>query len=142
MEKVRARVPWEFFKELYPFNAELLNGDAMLIRACAAKPTDGSILRSKEYLLFGHGMATLLSYAGVGRRVERDGYIVEFTENRDPRGVAYWVVQSVGDQLPDAQDWRLKVSNFPPDPDMEGHVRRLIGVAGDPGQYFFLACIA
>ncbi len=141
-EKVRARVPWEFFEELYPFNAELINGNAMLIRACGIQSINGSILRSKEYLLFGHGLATLLPYAGMGRRVERDGYIMEFTERRDPRGVVYWEVQSVGDQLPDPQGWHLKVSVHPPDSDMEGHVRRLIGVAGYPGQYFFLACIA
>jgi len=142
MERVRARVPWKFFQRLYPFNAEVLDGDAMVIKACGAKPANGSILRSREYLLFGHGMATLLPYAGVGRRVERDGYIVALTEKCDPRGVVYWEVQSVGDQMPGSPDWHLKVSNFPPDSDMEGHVRRLIEISGDPGQYIYLACVA
>lgn len=142
MEKIRARIPWKFFEELLPFNAELLNGNAMLIRACGTQPTDGSILRSKEYLLFGHGMATLMPYARVCRVEERDGYIVALTEKCDPRGVVYWEVHSVGDQMPGTPDWRLKVSNFPPDPDDEGHIRRLIGIEGDPGQFMYLACPA
>ncbi|GEM_PF-3089379 len=142
MEKIRARVPWEFFHGLYPFNAELLNGNAMLIRACGIQPTDGSILRSKEYLLFGHGIATLVPYARVCRVDERGGYIMALTEKCDPRGVVYWEVHSVGDQLPDAQGWHLKVSIDPPGSDMEGHVRRLIEIKGDPGQYIYLACIA
>lgn len=150
MEGIRARVPWEFFRELYPFNAELLNAGAFLIRACGALPScgdrlDGSIQRSKGYLLFGHGIATILPHA---RRpctditdYYDDGYEVELTAKRDPRGVTYWEVQPVRGQgqMPEYSDWRLKVSANPPDPDDEGHVRKLIEIEGDPGQYIFLS---
>lgn len=146
MFQFRARVPWGFFEELYPFNAELLDGDAMIVKACAAKPSngaarDGGILRSREYLLFGHGIATILPHA---RRYwwQRDECVMEVTEKCDPRGVRYWEFQCASDLLPGIPDWRLKISHSPPDPDEEGHVRRLIEISGKPGQYFYLAAIA
>lgn len=145
MDKIRARVPWEFFRELYLFSAELLDGDAMVVKACGVKPSngdrrDGGILRSREYLLFGHGLATLVPRSHCDGN--RDGYVMEVTRKCDTRGVTYWEFQSAGDQLMDSLPWRLNVSNSPPDPDMEGHVQRLIEISGDPGQYIYLACTA
>lgn len=137
------RIPWEFFEGLYPFNAQLLNGNAMLVRAFGTQPKDGSFIRSREYILFGQGMATLLSYAkGIKVGRNKNGYIVEIMERRDRRGVKYWEVQSVSDQELIAPYWSLVVSDFPPVSDEEGHVRTLIGVKGDPGEYFFLTCPA
>lgn len=132
-------LPWEFFDELYPFNAELLKGNAMLVRACGTQPVDGSILRSKEYILFGQGMATILPHRKVGS-ANKKGYIVEIVERRDLRDVTYWEVQSVGDERPVVPQWSLRVSNLPVVSDEDGHVRMLIGMKGEPGQYFFLIC--
>lgn len=142
MEKIRACVPWTFFNNLLPFNAELLNGNAMVVRACGAKPSDGSILRSKEYLLFGNGMATLLPRAKNGSLVETDGYIMEFTQKRDSRGVSYWEVQSVANQMPGNPNWRLEVSHLPPISDEGWHIRKLIECKGKPGQFIYLSCPA
>lgn len=152
MEKIRARVPWVFFDNLLPFNAELLNGNAMLVRACGAKPSDGTILRSKEYLLFGNGIATLLPLARAGLLYSGSanrnttlvmgtgsyGYIMEFTQKRDPRGVSYWEVQSVVDQMPGNPNWRLEVSDLPPISDKGWHIRKLIEREGKPGQFIYL----
>lgn len=140
MEKIRARIPWEFFHDLLPFNAEVLSGNAMLVRACGAQSGDGSILRSKGYLIFGNGMATLLPQTKIPGRVDSGGYVAEFVRRSDPRGVEYWEVQSVPDQTPDALDWYLNVSSFALGPSMGGHVRRLIEVEGDPGQFIYLSC--
>lgn len=153
MGEVRVHVPWTFFEKLLPFNAEVIEGNAMVVRACAAQrpngsQDDGAIRRSKEFLLFGHGLATIIPQVRneVGRTGyvsgDRTGYIMILTEHRDNRGIRYWKLQSASDQMPGELSWQLKVSFYPPDPDMEGHVRRLIEIEGDPGQYFFLACRA
>jgi len=139
VEKVRVLVSWEFFNKLYPFNAEVLNGNAMLIRACGGKRTDGSICRSKEYLLFGQGMATLLFYKRAGH-ADPKGYVVEVTARRDSRGIVYYELQSVTGGATKFE-WLLEVSNVPPPSDEEGYIRRLIEVNGDPGQYFFLSLV-
>ncbi len=134
MEKIRAFVPWKFFKSLLPFNAELLKGNAMLIRACAAKPQDGSILRSKEYLLFGNGLATILPDALVASQYLSSprGYVMEFTEKTDGRSVRYWEVQSVASQSSGAGLLDLKVSYRPVPSDGEGYPKMLIEQPGDP----------
>lgn len=127
------------------FNAELLNGNAMLIRACGTKPNDGSILRSRKYLLFGNGIATILANSSTNQYNQiyyGDGYIMELCEKRDRRGVTYHEFQPAADQMPGTPNWRLNVSNFPPDRDMGRHIRPLIEHNGDPGQYFFLDCLA
>ena len=140
VETFRARVSWNFFRELLPFNAEILKGNAMLIKACGAKPSDGSILRSKEYLLFGHGIATVLLQMGIAGRLENHGYVFEFSRKVDPRGVEYWNVQSVVDQMQEKKKWCLEVSYASP-PDDEERIQRLIGIEGKPGQFMYLACL-
>lgn len=131
MERIKALVPWDFFRGLYPFNAELLNGNAMVIKACAAGEY-GTILRSKEYLLFGNGLATLLPQ---GKEHNAEGYVMEFVRKNDARGVKYCEVQSVPDQA--RTPWRLEVSGLPPP--WTDRTRILAFQAGDPGQYIFLA---
>jgi hypothetical protein len=99
MKKLKAFVPMAFFKELLPYNAELPNGNAMVVRACGVKPDDGSILRSTEYLLFGNGLATLLPEASGSRAFGgRDGYVMEFVQKKDARQIVYWEVNAVKDQ--------------------------------------------
>ena len=53
MEKIRALVPWEFFDTLLPFNAELLNGNAMVVRAFGAKSRDHSFQSGCSFFLYG-----------------------------------------------------------------------------------------
>ena len=137
----RALVPWKFFQELLPFNAELLNGNAMLIRACGTQAKDGSILRSKEYLLFGNGFATLLPWARTAT-CPINGYVMNFSEKRDKRQVRYWEVQIDQSQERCSPDWQFRLSASQPDPDDEGHIVELISQSGEPGQSFYLACAA
>lgn len=138
MSQYRVFVPWKFFGDLYPFSAELINGNAMIIRACGAKPDDGSILRSRDYLLFGNGMATLLSQTVEERNVT-DGYTVRLFDRCVRPGVTCWEAQSVSRQSALPESWRLKVSTTEPDPDDEGHIRMLVQSDGNPGQYLYLA---
>lgn len=145
MPNTRAFVPFTFFDGLYPFNATLLQGNGMTIQACGAGPS-GDIRRSRTYLLFGHGIVTLLPNARLPAELrrgnDRKGFVAEITEKRDPRGVEYWEFQCAPDQILGSPGWELKVFNSPPDPDMEGHVRILVEMPGVPGQYLFIACIA
>ena len=119
MERIRAFVPWTFFEKLLPFNAELLNDNAMLVRACGTKPADGSVLRSKSFLLFGRGLATLLPQAGTLAQGlnGKKGYVMEFVHKRDSRKVDYWEAQIASDQTQSPQNWEIEVSSFEPDPD-------------------------
>ena len=144
MERIRALVPWTFFGSLLPFNAELLNGNAMLVRACGAKRTDGSILRSKSYVLFGNGVATLLPQAKVLAKDPNSmqGYVMEFVQKRDGRQVDYWEAQSVPDQNLNGSRWQIEISEWEPDSDDGEHIINLVGQHGNPGQYFYLGCTA
>ena len=138
MERTRAFVPWTFFNDLLPFNAELIGGNAMVVRACGAKPDDGSILHSKEYLLFGNGMGTLLPQATALAQKGITGYVMEFVQKKDKRRVTYWEVQSVPEQTMDIP-WHLKVSSREPDPDDDGHIKMLASQEGNPSQFLFLS---
>ena len=144
MERIRAFVPWTFFEKLLPFNAELLNDNAMLVRACGTKPADGSVLRSKSFLLFGRGLATLLPQAGTLAQGlnGKKGYVMEFVHKRDSRKVDYWEAQIASDQTQSPQNWEIEVSSFEPDPDDGIHITPLVKQEGKPGQYIYLACVA
>ncbi len=133
MEKFSAFVAWQFFERLYPFNGELLKGNAFLLKAVGAKRGDGSLLQSKEFLLFGHGAATLVPQAERQRGEGRSGYFVEGIGKTDNRGVMYWEVQLAINQSPELPLWSLEVSAEPPK-----DVQLLFGIQGDPGQYFFI----
>lgn len=138
MQKFQAFMPFEFLDSLMPFNAELLKGNAMLVRACGAKPSDGSILRSREFLLFGHGMATLLPQLSSLGRDDVEGYTVDVTRKDDGRGVAFWEIQATEQATP--TKWRLELASSPPTPSDGGQIQQLIHSNGQPGQYFFLTC--
>ncbi|MBL8030338.1 MAG: hypothetical protein JNN11_03760 [Candidatus Doudnabacteria bacterium] len=116
----------------------------MLVRACGAKPADGSILRSRGYLLFGNGVATLLPQAETLAQGLNGvkGYVMEFVQKRDPRNVAYWEVQISVDQTRVERDWRIEASCLPPDSDEGIHFTPLVEQQGKPGQYFYLTCVA
>lgn len=131
-------MPFKFLDSLMPFNAELLKGNAMLVRACGAKPSDGSILRTKEFLLFGNGMATLLPQLRPLAQDGVEGYNVDITRKDDGRGIAFWEVQAADQATP--TKWRLEVASSPPNPSDRGQVQPLIHSSGMPGQYFFLTC--
>lgn len=138
MQRIRARVPWSFFTQLLPFNAQLLNGNAMLVRACGAKPQDGSILQSKSYLLFGNGIATLLPQVDeLAKDLNaRRGFVMEFIQKRDKRNVMYWEAQCVqGDGLWASASHELRVSSNPPDE----FAVSIIDQPGNPGQYIYLS---
>lgn len=116
----------------------------MLVRACSAKPADGSILRSKSYLLFGNGVATLLPQARTlaqGLNAKK-GYVMEFVQKRDSRKVDYWEAQIAPDQTQSTQNWEIEVSNFEPDSDEGIHFKPLVEQKGNPGQYIYIACNA
>lgn len=135
MTRIRAFVSKEFFSELLPYNAELLKGNAFVVRACGAKPGDSSILRSKSYILFGNGLATLPLQK---EALERDGgYFMWFREVTDRPGVSHWEVQSDSNQATGSEDWNLQVSCLDPGPAHE-RLLMLAKVSGSPGQYIYL----
>jgi hypothetical protein len=134
METYQALMPLSFFRSLLPYNAELLSGNALLLRACGAKPDDGSVLRSREFLLFGNGLATIIPYADVLEERGEDGYVVSVTRKSDARHVTFWEIQSVA--RPEGRPaWSLATSRRPPG---DRNVIRLIQSEGQPGQYFYL----
>ncbi|MBI4093112.1 MAG: hypothetical protein HY420_04275 [Candidatus Kerfeldbacteria bacterium] len=133
-----ATLPLDFFDPLLAFNAELLNGNAMLLRACGAQPRDGSILRSKEYLLFGHGMATLAMWPQHPFAFKsQEHYVVTVTERMDSRKVRYWEIQAAKDQTM-STDWTLCVASEEPDPKNEGEIKILVQSDGHVRQFFYL----
>ncbi len=144
MRRIRAFVPYSFFDQLYPYNMQPLDSNALALKACGAQPKDGSILRSKEYLLFGNGIGTLIPWVRMGfsSRTAYDGFAAELSEECDKRGVRYWKLQCTSDQSQTAPCWRLRVTSSPPDPDDEGHIISLLESTGSPGQYIFLSCTA
>jgi len=128
----------DFCTPLLPFNAELLNGNAMLIRACGAK-LDGSVLRSREYLLLGNGMATLAMWPQHPFAFDtQEQYVVTVTERSDRRSVRYWEIQSRRDQTTDDVAWTLCVATEEPDPNKEGEIRMLVQSEGHARQFFYL----
>ena len=141
MESINAFVPLKFYSQLLPFNAELLKGNAMLVRACGAQGRDGSILRSKSYLLFGNGVETLMPQVESLIEGGTKGYVMRFVSKKDNRQVEYWEVQSTGDQT-NPRGWTLGVSSEAPDNDDGMHVKLLVSQHGGPGQYIFLSCVA
>lgn len=134
MKRTRVFVSAKFFDALYPFSADPINGNGMLIRACASQGRDGSVLRSKEFLLFGYGIATLLPWLRTSEGRTTDGFVMEFTQKVDVRQVRYWEVNIAANQDRTSTDWELKVSFDEPD----SSVRMLIAQPGVPGQYFYL----
>lgn len=137
MQELQAYVPWEFFGNLLPFNAEVLKGSAMVVRAFASQNGDGSIVRSREYILFGNGIATLIPVSDVLMRQGRNGFIGNFTQKTDVRGVRYWEVQAARPE-PISAVWSLKVAHSPPDSDDGKSNRILCSKDGECGQYIYL----
>lgn len=128
----------DFCVPLLPFNAELLKGNAMLIRACGTDQ-DGSILRSKEYLLFGNGMATLAMWPQHPFMFEtQEQYVVTVTEKQDRRGVRYWEIQSRRDQTTDGVEWVFCVATEEPTSKMGHEVKVLVQSEGNARQFFYL----
>jgi hypothetical protein len=129
------------FNLLWPFNAQLLNDGALLVRAFGMKP-GGRIERSKNYLLFGNGMASLIPWVDGRMPGSPTQYVVKITERHDQRklagkpGATYWEIQGVPNQDTPAP-WMLWMSTFGNSKDdRNNHV--LIAQAGDPGQCFFV----
>lgn len=142
MEEVRVRavLPFSFFDDLLPCNIEIVKGNAMKLRAYGAKLGDGSVLRSKEYIWFRNGQASLLLQR---ERIVREhmtgvfpAYAVDLIKKTDPREVVYWEVECVsGDVSVQQAEWMLAVSDTP---GLERTSMPLISQDGDPGQYFYL----
>lgn len=134
MRHFQVYVPLEFFRRLLPINAKLINGNAFVVQACAANPGDGSVLRSREFLLFGFGLGTLLME--LDGDASPDGYVMNFEEKHDERGVRYWEVQGKASQAILETEWSLALSQHRP-----SHIEDdliLIRQTGTPGQFFFL----
>ena len=142
MKSLRVFVPWSFFGSLLPYSGTLLNGNALLVRACGNKPTDGSVLQSQSFVLFGNGIATLVTQIPelVKTPMFREGCIMEFVQKRDRRQVEYWEAQSVPDQQLGGSKWRLGISTSEPKRDDGEHVIILAGQSGRPGQFIYLDC--
>jgi hypothetical protein len=134
-----AFLPLSFFRELLPFNAELLSGNSMIVRACGIQPNDGSILRSKGFLLFRNGLATLATRP-IAR--EDEGYVMVLTQKMSLKDVEYWEIKSKGGQDHCDLGMRFEVSTSPPDPDEGKHIVELVSQEGKPGQYIFLSQFA
>lgn len=141
MRKIRAYMPLSFFDMLLPFNIELIKGNAMIMRACGAKPSDGSILRSKEFILFGNGIATLIPMAKKLEQLGERGYVLEIEQKRDSRGIAYWDAQIARDKESHIPRWSLECSSYCPSSDDGLHVRKLVGQNGNPGQFIYLVSV-
>lgn len=141
MKPVYAYLPLSFFGDLKPYNIEPINGSGMLIRACATKGGDGSILRSKEFLLFGNGLATLAARADYIRSHGIQGYAMELIQKTDDRGVGYWEIQSALTQCDRWLHWQFAVSEEPPSEEdiWLDCALPLVGKEGGPGQYIHLA---
>ena len=120
---------------------ELINGNATILRACGAQLKDGSILRSREYILFGHGIATIAPHAAALSCREVLGYNMDFECKRDRRGVVCFEV-NVSRPQRSREPWELCVSDATPETSEGIHIIRLCSVEGDPGQYFYLSRIA
>jgi hypothetical protein len=136
---IEAFLPLSFFRQLYAFNAELLRGNSMAVRACGIQAKDGSILRSKEYLLFGNGLATLATRPIVR---EDEGYMMVLTQKMSPKDVVYWEIKSREGQDHRDLGMRFEVSTSSPDPDEGRHIIELVSQEGKPGQYIFLSQFA
>lgn len=137
---VKALVPLTIFSPkspLYPANMEILNGGGISLRALAPG-RDGAILRSKEYILFGYGLGTLMFDNCV---TLNDGYVLKFCKCRNKRGVYYWVAEA--DASAGLVRWTLRVSYEEPFDDC-GHVIPLSYqpslLSGHRGQFIYLHC--
>lgn len=131
------------FELLSPYNAQLLDGNALLVRAFGVTMPDGTIRRSKDYLLFGNGMATLIPWADRNLLGSPTQYVVTVTKRDDRRkqrggrGSTYWEIQAVPDQSTKAE-WTLWVSTSGIATEAVNDYRILVQQQGDPGQCFFL----
>ena len=137
MHTIRARVPLAFFQGLYPCSAELLKGNSMIVRAVGVQSRDGSILRSRGYLLFGNGLATLLVEAWHRTKGVESNYDMDFTRRVNDKRVEYWEIQGRGPQSQEAL-WVLQSSTTKP-PANGKCTTLLCFVEGRPGQYLYLS---
>lgn len=137
---VLANVLMDSFKQLYPFSAELISDNTMRVWAYGTKADDGSIMRSKEYLLFGNGLATL---AMPQEPNTPPGYVMEFRQQKDGDGVTYWEIQSLPEgQADSTTPWNFNIRTIEPDEDEGLHIIRLVVQDGAPGQCFYLSMMA
>ncbi len=135
---MRVFVPNSFYYAVrFP---ELLNAASVAIRACGASAEEGFPQRSKEYLLFGRGLGTLLLPREPSIWDENvSGYFMLFERRQGKKGVKYWEVNSDRNQSPDSEsEWMLEVSNEDPGPDVEAQRMTLAWVNGDPGQWIYV----
>lgn len=121
LRSIRARFPLEFFssKLLLPANIEVLAGNALALRAMAPGE-NGIILRSKEYILFGSGLGTLLFEPSKEGGVATT-YTMNFNERRNAAGNRFWFVESLGGLEDCSIPWTLRIFIEEPDDDC-GHV--------------------